>query len=1425
MKRAPSNGQSTFAFRRGAAWECHGIFSEHFISTRLNDASTWPKDLEDAARIHNDLQDLWTRRYRGLAQNEETTRREFIDKVLDHLKFSYRSSLDIPVERAKRTPDYLLFEDEEAKDRTFNSELNIQYASAIALLEAKKVFLPLDAITGKETRFPHQQVRDYLDSAADHSGHAYFRWAILCNGNEWRLYCRDAHPTAYFSFHLAGEAGTFCTKEEFNVFLTLFSPVSFIEADGRCLLDDVRDGALQYQTELEQSIRKRIFGVVADLANGFWEYAENSLQESDLKTVYDSCLIFLYRLLFVLYAEARGLLPVHLSGTQSNELYRSKYSLQRLVTKLMSPREYATKELSELYEELMKLFQLIDGGRPRVNKACGVPLYNGGLFDPSSHPNLEQWRIGDSILAEVLRKLIFAPSRGEDQFGFDFGAIDYADLEVRQLGDIYEGLLGGHLELNPDTNRLVLLGERRALQESGTFYTPDWVVRFLVERTLEPLVTDIEHTANVKESRKTNQRDNSFADRVLALNVLDPAMGSGHFLVRATEWLADQIVYHPTTLFHTGKLENPGLTEEAEISHWRRRVVEHCIFGVDLNPLAVELAKLSLWLTCIASEEPLNFLDHHLRRSNALVGSELSSIGSLAVIPDEEEIQTKLSLGADFSSNVAAAIQAISTIEGQDSTTIEIVKNKEKSWAGQVLPRLRAYKEIANIWIAAAGGLPLTQFEYCSIGELTMQVLQGSRRAAGQLSTLLAPYKSDFDKIIGEMCPCHWELEFPEAFYDSNGQRLANPGFDAILGNPPYISTQTSSEFATTKVMKILFGFSDDLYAHFIAKGFRLLRVGGHFGFVVSDTFFTLASKEMVRELLQKHKLRYLVQCDPFDATVDAAMFVAEKFNLPNDQDDFAFTFIQARHGTEQSSPDKEIADTLKHRTAMSPGAITFKVGDEDYQVQHGTHGCLRVHTTSIEPYRSALKTAFFEPTDASIRLYNRLMVPWKELVSEWWEHVENAKKFAEARPKITEYHNSLKAGDITLVGLIAEGAQGMRTGNNGRFLGYLDGTPQAEEVKYRQAHLLGLWETHPRIGPVLKPLMRSDSFRFENVVEGLKENFEYSQELALKKGEVYRITDPSQVATQTDFERAYEYRSAELREHWASEDEDAVKKLYNWLQKEFEDDFCKIAEEMVRASERKEIPFRKLGLRNGEVYSSHDDAPRIATIFSGIPGARAWVPFRKGDPEGHKWTTAESLMILWSRENVRYLQEARESRWQGYSYFFLPGVTWTLYANHVALKARLQPKCVFDAGGSRLTPFESVLSTNQFLGFLNSDLFSFIVKRFVKNTQDYEVNDVRMTPLILPDKESAAELEYLVTLAIQAKELSLTASDPTIELIRKCERLAEKQNSAPHYLRPTPQMLLFHSADDCLELIESAINWNVEQTYGVEGLGPFDEF
>jgi hypothetical protein len=798
-------------------WVTRGIFSDHFLKNRLQQVVSWPSENAKIEAVYKDLMELWIRRHVGLEKgNEETTCREFLEPVLRELGFHCLYKLDLPASSSRMVPDYLLFPDEQTKDRIFDSDTSAKYEAATSLLEAKKVNHPLDALSRSEHRFPHQQVRDYLGHATDQTGRPYFRWAILTNGNCWRLYCRDARPDAYFEFRLAGPKANFCHLEDFKSFIALFSSSVFVEAEGVCLLDQIRQESLQFQAELEESIRRRVALVVKDLAGGFWSFKENNLVTEDLPRLYDACLIFLYRLLFVLYAEGRGLLPVKLSGPGSNVNYRERYSLSRFVHKLRSRNEFLSDDFTDLYEELRKLFHLINGDRPSVNRACGVPLYNGGLFDRRSPPKLEEWRIGDHSLANVLRHLIFSagPSQRAKQMEFEWGTIDYADLEVRQLGDIYEGLLGGHLEPSSESDGLEVMGERAALQESGTFYTPDWVVRFLVEKTLRPLIVRVEQLANVRRAKAAGSKDNSFAEALLALNVLDPAMGSGHFLVRATEWLADEIVYHSTTRFQIEKVA-PGMSQEqAEISYWRRRVVEACIYGVDWNPLAVELAKLSLWLTCIASEEPLNFLDHHLRAGNSLIGATVDELSSLPVTGIErDETQTAFSLGASFSPIVVAAIKEIAAIKSESSDKIETVKSKEQRWIDHVLGRLRPFKDLGDLWVAAIAGLAVTPFEYFEIGQLILDQ-EMSARARRRLTDFLSRFAKEFDRIKKGVVPFHWELEFPDVFYEEDGQPKANAGFDSILGNPPYVSTQTSSGFDYRELLERRFGFADDLYVH-----------------------------------------------------------------------------------------------------------------------------------------------------------------------------------------------------------------------------------------------------------------------------------------------------------------------------------------------------------------------------------------------------------------------------------------------------------------------------------------------------------------------------------------------------------------------------------------------------------------------------------
>jgi len=460
-------------------FETKGIFSDHYIRTKLQTSNIWPNENE-IKPFYEFCLNLWNKLHITLARsNEELTRQEFLEKVMPKLGFAHIRNQPLPTSYGRKEPDYLLFGDLETKESAVPLSKQERYSLAISVMEAKKVNHPLDAVSKTETpgRFPHQQIRDYLQEATDVQGTPYFNWAILTNGNLWRLYCRNARPSAYFQFNLEKSLNSF---EDFMIFTALFRVQSFVKnGEGRCPLDDLRDEALQFQTTLEDDLRKRIFNILENFANGFYRRSDNKITKDDLNDLYQNCLIFLYRLLFVLYAEGRGLLPVKPAYTTgANKNYRERYSLQRLVHRLKNPQEFTSDEFTKLYEELLDLFHLINGDKPSLNKLCDVPLYNGRLFDSKKYPKIEKWRVGEKTLAEVLRDLIFSPvpTRRGEQDVIKFGeTIDYADLEIRQLGSIYEGLLENHLELK--NSHVQLVADKIERKATGKYYTPDYIVQ------------------------------------------------------------------------------------------------------------------------------------------------------------------------------------------------------------------------------------------------------------------------------------------------------------------------------------------------------------------------------------------------------------------------------------------------------------------------------------------------------------------------------------------------------------------------------------------------------------------------------------------------------------------------------------------------------------------------------------------------------------------------------------------------------------------------------------------------------------------------------------------------------------------------------------------------------------------------------------
>jgi len=475
-----------------------------------------------------------------------------------------------------------------------------------------------------------------------------------------------------------------------------------------------------------------------------------------------------------------------------------------------------------LAERLKALFTLINGrpgppGKRDKNAELNIPRYNGGLFAPDRYPFLEEKRVADSFLADALRRLAYRTD-GPEQVAFD-----YANLGERHLGSIYEGLLEHRLTLSPE-GALRLTNDKGERKTSGAYYTPEAWVAYIVSHTLQPLLDGIGPTpATSRDPSLLGKGEegaasgaptpltppsltgkgagglgapDSFAETVLRLNVCDPAMGSGHFLVEAVAFLAEAVATHPTTaprplLDAEGQpvvdgSGEPVCTEDAKRAYWKRRLVEACIYGVDLNPLAVELAKLSLWLETV-DRVPLNFLDHHLRCGNSLLGTTLAALPTYPELrktaKKKKDGQLSLTFSADLADAVAQAIREFAAIEGVSTDTHGAAKQKEALWRNISETLMPRFRQAADLWLAPWFGADVGWLDF------TTQFDAPDKTAA-----LYARHEA----TLGPLRPFHWELEFPDIFFDDKGDRRADAGFDAVVGNPPWerIKLQENEFFA-----------------------------------------------------------------------------------------------------------------------------------------------------------------------------------------------------------------------------------------------------------------------------------------------------------------------------------------------------------------------------------------------------------------------------------------------------------------------------------------------------------------------------------------------------------------------------------------------------------------------------------------------------
>lgn len=517
-----------------------------------------------------------------------------------------------------------------------------------------------------------------------------------------------------------------------------------------------------------------------ELGNGFLQEPSNSKLRELLangtfsaKEYTHELLRVMYRLLFVFCLEERDLLHVQ-EDTDANRLarerYKNGYCLHRF--REMSRKKRFYTAFTDAWESVCIVFEGLEKGLP----ALALPAL-GGLFKHSQCPHLSEAKLSNASFLRAMYSMRWATINDV------FAAIDYRNMGTEELGSIYESLL----ELVPvvDTTRRVFgfmnnVGTSSERKETGSYYTPDAFVQRLIKSALDPVIEK-----RLKEATGTPE------EALLAIRVIDPACGSGHFLLAAARRIAEHLA-----LFRS----SDSSVTPANYRVALRDVIQHCIYGVDLNPLAVELARMALWLEGYAEGMPLSFLDHHLKVGNSLLGvfdlNDLKKgISKEAYKPcglDDKNVCAELATDNKKWLKALLKQQSYSPIvdpfepDESDSLLYQLESMHPKDLAGEASKEAlyeKYRRAFANNHTKRTCDLQIGAY-LCDKTLDTMPFVPTSEvlgRALYDPALLESVHQKSMD-LATEACSrahvFHWPLEFPQVF--------ANGGFDCVLGNPPW---------------------------------------------------------------------------------------------------------------------------------------------------------------------------------------------------------------------------------------------------------------------------------------------------------------------------------------------------------------------------------------------------------------------------------------------------------------------------------------------------------------------------------------------------------------------------------------------------------------------------------------------------------------
>ena len=812
------------------------------------------------------------------------------------------------------------------------------------------------------------------------------KWGILTDGSAWRLYStKSSRPFEdYVELSLA-EALADNDEAEYGLFERFFHKDSFIpkEPDGdreqaeqdeaagvyKCRLDaDQEDSEGVLDKWVKQPLLDQVDEILRYLCNGFIADTPRrgeEYTEEERKEIFESAVKLLYRCLFLFYAEARRLLP---SDADKAEIYK-KHSIQALCAEARKFRwgERTDTDGYDLWKQFKGLINAVNDGDPEY----GIMGYDGGLFDDEKEVFLGRHKLRNDFFARPLYLLAYVEPYNSDPD--DEYTIPYEDLEVRHLGELYENILeytvtlaradrirrrtkkGVQFPLASETTKqendsLISKGDvyfgESALErkQTGSYYTPESLVRFLNSKAIiEPLREKFEADYRPRfdqflaQAREKDQAASAASavrsaaalvqryvdEAVLPFKVCDPAMGSGHFLVDAANQMAGLVVELLAEIPPVAKL---GTEITSAPNDWRRRIARHCLYGVDLNPLAVNLAKLSLWLNCFATQHRLTFLDHHLRCGNSLIG--LCNLDQLRTVPKRKKGGKRKSESRlpefeelpDVLGDAAEKTRSITAIDEDDTDQQKEVFEKAHETTDAMISPL------ADLFTAYLMDYDIDADDYRFLFRHFAEGNSSEDLPAGRLTDIRASIEA-YNKSHNFF---HWPVAFPEVFGSED-----HGDFDATVGNPPWdmVSANPQEFFGRydagfrklgrTASLKRIKSLCDDYprihelwilyqktcdeqnaylnqptaYAHaptgrnnvfhyFLLRAYAITRHGGQIAQLVPGSFIADGGVRTIRSLFfKKTSLRYLY------------CFSNEKFIFKNVHHAFRIVAIVAKRG------------------------------------------------------------------------------------------------------------------------------------------------------------------------------------------------------------------------------------------------------------------------------------------------------------------------------------------------------------------------------------------------------------------------------------------------------------------------------------------------------------------------------------------------